>query len=42
VDRVAQGIYKTKPAAVFPFNEMRDAQRLMESNKANGKIVITV
>lgn len=40
VDRVAKGIYKAKPAAVFSFHEIRDAQRLMESNKANGKIIV--
>jgi NADPH:quinone reductase-like Zn-dependent oxidoreductase len=40
VDRVAKGIYKAKPAAVFSFNEIREAQRLMESNKANGKIIV--
>ena len=40
VDRVAKGIYKAKPAAVFPFDEIREAQRLMESGKANGKIIV--
>ena len=40
VDRVAKGIYKTKPAAVFSFEEIREAQRLMESNQANGKIIV--
>ena len=40
VDRVAKGIYNAKPAAVFSFNEIREAQRLMESNKANGKIIV--
>jgi NADPH:quinone reductase len=40
VDRVAKGIYKAKPAAVFSFNEIREAQRLMESNKAQGKIIV--
>jgi NADPH:quinone reductase len=40
VDRVAKGIYKAKPAAVFSFNEIREAQRLMESGKANGKITV--
>ena len=42
VDRVAKGIYKAKPAAVFSFDEIRQAQQLMESNKANGKIVVKV
>lgn len=40
VDRVAKGIYNAKPAAVFSFKEIREAQRLMESNKANGKIIV--
>jgi NADPH:quinone reductase len=40
VDRVAKGIYKAKPAAVFLFDEIREAQRLMESNQANGKIIV--
>jgi NADPH2:quinone reductase len=37
---VEKGIYKAKPAAVFPFEKIHEAQALMESNKANGKIVI--
>jgi NADPH:quinone reductase len=40
VDRVAKGIYKAKPAAVFSFDEIREAQRLMESGQAFGKIVV--
>ena len=40
VDRVAKGIYKAKPAAVFSFDEIREAQRMMESNQANGKIIV--
>jgi len=40
VDRAAKGIYKAKPAAVFSFDEIREAQRLMESGQANGKIVV--
>ena len=42
VDRVAKGIYKAKPAAVFSFDEIREAQRLMESGKASGKITVKV
>jgi len=42
VDRVAKGTYKVKPAAVFPFDAIREAQRLMESGKANGKITVKV
>jgi NADPH:quinone reductase len=40
VDRVAQGIYKAKPAAVFEFDQIREAQKLMETNQANGKIIV--
>jgi NADPH:quinone reductase-like Zn-dependent oxidoreductase len=42
VDRVASGSYKAKPAKVFPFDQVQDAHRLMESNQANGKIVVIV
>jgi NADPH:quinone reductase len=42
VDRAAQGIYKTKPARVFRFDEIQDAHRWMESGQANGKIVVRV
>jgi NADPH:quinone reductase-like Zn-dependent oxidoreductase len=41
-DRVEKGIYKAKPAAVFSFDQIREAQRLMESNQATGKIVVKV
>ena len=40
VDRVADGTYKTRPVKVFPFEQLPDAHRLMESNSANGKIVV--
>ena len=40
VDRVADGTYKARPAKVFPFEQIADAHRLMESNGANGKIVV--
>jgi NADPH:quinone reductase-like Zn-dependent oxidoreductase len=40
VDRVADGSYKAKPAKVFGFEEIQDAHRLMESNRAGGKIVV--
>jgi NADPH2:quinone reductase len=42
VDRVAQGTYKAKPARVFRFEEIQEAHQLMESNQANGKIVVVV
>jgi NADPH2:quinone reductase len=40
IDRVAAGLYKAKPAKVFRFEEIQDAHRLMESNLANGKLVV--
>jgi NADPH:quinone reductase len=40
VDRVEKGVYKAKPVAVFSFDQIREAQRLMESNQAIGKIVV--
>jgi NADPH2:quinone reductase len=42
VDRVASGAYQARPARVFRFEEIQAAHRLMESNEANGKIVIRV
>jgi NADPH:quinone reductase-like Zn-dependent oxidoreductase len=40
VDRVAARAYKAKPAKVFRFEDIQEAHRLMESNQANGKIVV--
>jgi NADPH2:quinone reductase len=40
VERVANGTYKTRPVKVFPFERLPEAHRLMESNSANGKIVV--
>ena len=42
VDRVAAGTYRAKPARTFRFDEIQAAHRLMESNQANGKLVVTV
>jgi NADPH:quinone reductase len=42
VDRVASGAYRAKPAKVFDFEDIQQAHRLMESNEANGKIVVRV
>jgi NADPH:quinone reductase len=41
-DRVASGAYNAKPAKVFRFEAIQEAHRLMESNQANGKIVVIV
>lgn len=42
VDRAAAGVYKAKPVHVFSFDQIEEAHRLMDSNQANGKIVVTV
>lgn len=40
VDRAAAGKYQAKPARVFRFDEIQEAHRVMESNQANGKLVV--
>lgn len=40
VDRVGSGVYRAKPARVFDFTQIAEAHRFMESNEANGKIVV--
>jgi NADPH:quinone reductase len=40
VDRVASGAYPAKPAAIFPFDDIKAAHRLMEADGACGKIVV--
>jgi NADPH:quinone reductase-like Zn-dependent oxidoreductase len=42
VDRVATGDYRARPAKVFRFADIQEAHRLMESNQANGKIVVSL
>lgn len=42
VEQVEKGIYRSKPARVFGFDEIKQAHRLMESNAAGGKIVVTL
>ena len=39
---IAAGKFEAKPARTFKFDEIRDAQILMESNQANGKIVVVL
>lgn len=39
---IAAGKFSLKPARVFRFDEIREAHRVMESNQANGKIVVVV
>jgi len=42
VDKAAAGVYKAKPARVFRFEDIREAHEAMESNQANGKMVIRI
>lgn len=42
VDHVANGTYRARPARIFRFDEIQAAHRLMESNEAGGKIVVTL
>ena len=42
VDKVAKGIYKAKPARVFQFEDIRAAHEAMESNQANGKMIVRI
>jgi NADPH:quinone reductase-like Zn-dependent oxidoreductase len=42
VDRSASGVYKNKPAARFDFEQIALAHKMMEENRACGKIVVTV
>ena len=39
VDKAAAGVYKAKPARVFQLDDIREA---MESNQANGKMVVRI
>jgi len=41
VDKAEAGAYQAKPARVFAFEEIAEAHRVMESNQADGKLVIT-
>lgn len=41
-DRAAEGKYRARPARIFRFEEIQEAHRLMDSNQANGKIVVVV
>jgi NADPH:quinone reductase-like Zn-dependent oxidoreductase len=42
VNRVARVACKAKPSKVFPFSQIQHAHRLMESNQANGKIIVVM
>ncbi|MBI3896975.1 MAG: zinc-binding dehydrogenase [Gammaproteobacteria bacterium] len=40
VERAESGVYRAKPARVFRFDEIQEAHRLMETDRANGKLVV--
>ena len=40
IDLVAGGRLKLPAGPVFPFEKLRDAHRLMDENRANGKMVV--
>jgi NADPH:quinone reductase-like Zn-dependent oxidoreductase len=40
VAKAQAGIYKAKPARVFAFDEIAEAQRVMETSQAAGKLVV--
>lgn len=42
IKNVEGGRYRAKPVKIFPFEQIPDAHRLMESNEANGKIVVQI
>ena len=42
VDKAADGVYRAKPARVFQFDDIREAHEAMESNQANGKMVVRI
>jgi NADPH:quinone reductase-like Zn-dependent oxidoreductase len=42
VSNVEEGTYRAKPVRIFDFAQIPDAHRFMESNQANGKIVVRV
>jgi NADPH:quinone reductase len=41
VRKAEAGVYQAKPARVFPFEEIPEAQRVMEASQAGGKLVVT-
>jgi NADPH:quinone reductase len=40
IGKVEAGAYRTKPARVFEFSEIGEAQRIMEAGQAAGKLVV--
>ena len=42
IENVELGKYRANPSRIFRFEEIKEAHKLMESNKARGKIVVVV
>jgi NADPH:quinone reductase-like Zn-dependent oxidoreductase len=42
VNDIAAGHFKAKPSHVFRFEDIQEAHRLMDSNQANGKMVVVL
>jgi NADPH:quinone reductase len=42
VDKAQRGVFATKPARVFAFDEIVEAHRLMDAGRAGGKLVVSV
>ena len=40
--KASRGQLKAKPSHVFRFDEIREAHRVMETNQANGKVVVVI
>ena len=41
VTKAESGVYQAKPARVFAFEEIAEAQQVMEAGQAGGKLVVT-
>ena len=41
-EQVEAGQFQAKPARVFKFEDIREAHRVLESNEANGKLVVVI
>src|SRR5258707_7533369 len=39
---VAAGRYSAKPSRVFRFEDIQEAHRVMDANRANGKMVVAI
>lgn len=41
-EKASRGVFKAKPARVFQFDQIIDAHRLMETGRADGKLVVEI